>query len=110
MNTDIVLHTAIQFFVFFSPFGMFRRALLESPLCWENYSQKFELLLYLEEQQMKVDIKRYNIPNNERSEAIMQRDRANKKLLVLEVLANSPTKSFIPSLVHSVSHLKIHCL
>ncbi|KAE8293494.1 putative helicase mov-10-B.2 [Larimichthys crocea] len=62
-----------------------RRALLESPLCWENYSQKFELLLYLEEQQMKVDIKRYNIPNNERSEAIMQRDRANKKLLVLEV-------------------------
>ncbi|XP_035512110.1 putative helicase mov-10-B.1 [Morone saxatilis] len=62
-----------------------RRVLLESPLSWENYSEKFHLLLYLEEQQMVVDIKRYNIPNKERKEATMFRDLLNKKLLVLEV-------------------------
>nr|WGG62726.1 MOV10 [Lateolabrax japonicus] len=62
-----------------------RRTLLESNLSWENYSEKFQLLLYLEEQQMEVDIKRYNIPNNEREKAIMVRDVVNKKLLVLEV-------------------------
>ncbi|KAM8753802.1 putative helicase mov-10-B.1 [Acanthopagrus schlegelii] len=62
-----------------------RRVLLESPLSWENYSEKFHLLLYLEEQQMEVDIKRYNIPNDDRAEATMTRDRDNKKLLVLEV-------------------------
>ena len=64
---------------------LFRRVLLESPLSWENYSEKFHLLLYLEEQQMEVDIKRYNIPNDDRAEATMTRDRDNKKLLVLEV-------------------------
>uniref|UniRef100_A0A671X1J2 RNA helicase n=1 Tax=Sparus aurata TaxID=8175 RepID=A0A671X1J2_SPAAU len=63
---------------------LFRRVLLESPLTWKNYSEKFQLLLYLEEQQMEVDIKRYNIPNNDRAEATMTRDR-DKKLLVLEV-------------------------
>ncbi|XP_073326824.1 putative helicase mov-10-B.2 [Pagrus major] len=62
-----------------------RRRLLESLLSWKNYSEKFQLLLYLEEQQMEVDIKRYNIPNNEREEATMTRDRFNKRLLVLEV-------------------------
>ncbi|XP_045911976.1 putative helicase mov-10-B.2 isoform X1 [Micropterus dolomieu] len=62
-----------------------RTALLESPLSWENYTEKFQLLLYLEEQQMEVDIKRYNIPNSERKEAVMNRDTVNKKLLILEV-------------------------
>ncbi|XP_070695391.1 putative helicase mov-10-B.2 [Pempheris klunzingeri] len=62
-----------------------RRALLESPLSWENYCEKFHLLLYLEEQQMEVDIKRYNIPNNDREQAHMIRDKVNKRLLVLEV-------------------------
>lgn len=62
-----------------------RRALLESPLSWENYSEKFQLLLYLEELQMEVDIRRYNIPNGEKEHAIMVRDTANKKLLVLQV-------------------------
>uniref|UniRef100_A0A3Q3W9K6 RNA helicase n=1 Tax=Mola mola TaxID=94237 RepID=A0A3Q3W9K6_MOLML len=60
-------------------------ALLEQPLSWENYAAKFQLLLHLEEQQMEVDMKRYNIPNNERKDAIMTRDRVNQKLLVLEV-------------------------
>ncbi|GAA6222733.1 putative helicase mov-10-B.2 isoform X1 [Lates japonicus] len=62
-----------------------RRALLESPLSWENYTEKMQLLLYLEELQMEVDIKKYNIPNNDREYATMVRDPVNKKLLVLEV-------------------------
>ncbi|XP_060926857.1 putative helicase mov-10-B.2 [Limanda limanda] len=63
-----------------------RQTLLETPLSRENYTQKFQLLLFLEERQMEVDIKRYNIPNNERAEhAVMTRDKDNKRLLVLEV-------------------------
>ncbi|XP_044065664.1 putative helicase mov-10-B.2 [Siniperca chuatsi] len=73
---------SLKQFTFFSDT---RRALLESPLSWENYSEKFQLLLYLEEQQMEVDIKRYNIPNNDREQAVMLRDKVNNKLLVLEV-------------------------
>ncbi|XP_034452521.1 putative helicase mov-10-B.2 isoform X2 [Hippoglossus hippoglossus] len=63
-----------------------RQTLLETPLSWEIYTQKFQLLLFLEEHQMESDIKRYNIPNNEREEhAVMSRDKSNKKLLVLDV-------------------------
>ncbi|CAB1428895.1 unnamed protein product [Pleuronectes platessa] len=63
-----------------------RQTLLETPLSWEVYTQKFQLLLFLEERQMESDIKRYNIPNNERAEhAVMSRDPVNKKLLVLDV-------------------------
>ncbi|KAM8753806.1 putative helicase mov-10-B.1 isoform 4-T4 [Acanthopagrus schlegelii] len=58
---------------------------LKAPLSWENYSEKFHLLLYLEEQKMKEDIKKYNIPNDDREEATMTRDQSNKNLLVLEV-------------------------
>uniref|UniRef100_A0A8C7FGJ8 RNA helicase n=1 Tax=Oncorhynchus kisutch TaxID=8019 RepID=A0A8C7FGJ8_ONCKI len=54
--------------------------LQESGLSRENYSKRFQLLLYLEELQMEVDIKRYNKPNTP-----MVRDKTNKKLLVLEV-------------------------
>uniref|UniRef100_A0A7N6AAF7 RNA helicase n=1 Tax=Anabas testudineus TaxID=64144 RepID=A0A7N6AAF7_ANATE len=42
------------------------RTVLESPLSWENYFEKFQLLLFLEELQMEVDIRRYNIPNKDR--------------------------------------------
>ncbi|XP_058491151.1 putative helicase mov-10-B.2 isoform X1 [Solea solea] len=63
-----------------------RRTLLKSPLSWDNYAEKFQLLLYLEELQMEVDIRRYNIPNSETKEhAPMFRDTVNTKLLVLEV-------------------------
>uniref|UniRef100_A0AAQ4QKQ1 RNA helicase n=2 Tax=Gasterosteus aculeatus aculeatus TaxID=481459 RepID=A0AAQ4QKQ1_GASAC len=62
-----------------------KRALLESPLCWERYAEKFQLLLYLEQQQMEVDIKRYNIPNSDKEDVVMTRDPQNKKLLILEV-------------------------
>lgn len=59
---------------------MRRRNLLESPLSWKNYNDKLHLLLCLEELQMEVDIKRYNI-----EEAVMTKDTTDKKLLVLEV-------------------------
>ncbi|XP_060912677.1 putative helicase mov-10-B.2 isoform X2 [Labrus mixtus] len=62
-----------------------RRNVLESPLSWENYCEKFQMLLFLEEQQMEVDIKRYNIPNDDRELATMKKDHVNKRLLVLEV-------------------------
>ncbi|XP_029361567.1 putative helicase mov-10-B.2 [Echeneis naucrates] len=62
-----------------------RRVLLESPLRWMNYAEKLKLLLHLEECQMEVDIKKYNIPNNEREHATMELDRNNRNLLVLEV-------------------------
>ncbi|XP_008334715.1 putative helicase mov-10-B.1 [Cynoglossus semilaevis] len=70
-----------------------RRGILESPLCWQNYAEKFKLMLYLEELQMKVDIRRYNIPNRETTEPIpMFRDKFNKKLLVLEVAGVSENR------------------
>ncbi|CAN9516081.1 unnamed protein product [Ophioblennius macclurei] len=63
-----------------------KRALLENPLSWEKYSEKFHLLLHLEEHQMVVDIKKYNIPSDENEDhAVMHRDTFNKKLLTLEV-------------------------
>ncbi|XP_062420873.1 putative helicase mov-10-B.2 [Pungitius pungitius] len=62
-----------------------KRALLGGSLCWEKYTEKFQLLLYLEEQQMEVDIKRYNIPNSDKEDVVMSRDPNNKKLLILEV-------------------------
>ena len=77
---------------------------LQAPLSWENYSEKFHLLLYLEEQKMKEDIKKYNIPNDDREEATMTRDQSNKNLLVLEVNMCSlihPQKSLISSSIHS---------
>uniref|UniRef100_A0A3Q3WG00 RNA helicase n=1 Tax=Mola mola TaxID=94237 RepID=A0A3Q3WG00_MOLML len=77
------LNQKLQFLCLLISFD--RLALLEQPLSWENYAAKFQLLLHLEEQQMEVDMKRYNIPNNERKDAIMTRDRVNQKLLVLEV-------------------------
>ncbi|XP_015224549.1 PREDICTED: putative helicase mov-10-B.2, partial [Cyprinodon variegatus] len=62
-----------------------KRRLLESPFCWENYTEKFQVLLYLEERQMECDIRRYNIPNEDREYAVLKRDTNNRKLLVLEV-------------------------
>uniref|UniRef100_A0A096M4W4 RNA helicase n=1 Tax=Poecilia formosa TaxID=48698 RepID=A0A096M4W4_POEFO len=59
--------------------------LLESPLSWENYTEKFQTLLYLEERQMEFDIRRYNIPNEDTEFAQLKRDTHNPRLLVLEV-------------------------
>ncbi|KAM9350970.1 putative helicase mov-10-B.1 [Symphorus nematophorus] len=46
---------------------------------------KFDMLLYLEEKQWEDDIKKFNIPNDEREEATMARDPLNENLLILEV-------------------------
>ncbi|KAJ8370334.1 hypothetical protein SKAU_G00103620 [Synaphobranchus kaupii] len=54
--------------------------LLESPLSFQNYVKRFQLMLHLEEIQMEVDIKRYDMHN-----VPMIRDKNNKRLLVLEV-------------------------
>lgn len=56
------------------------RSILESDLGFHNYMDRFDLLLYLEEDQMRVDIKRYN-----KDDVSMVRDHENKRLLVLEV-------------------------
>ncbi|KAM9596015.1 LOW QUALITY PROTEIN: helicase MOV-10 [Morphnus guianensis] len=52
-------------------------SLLEAPLQAENYQQKFQLLLHLEEIQMEVDIRRYDM-----QDVPMVQDRT---LLVLDV-------------------------
>ncbi|XP_047446737.1 putative helicase mov-10-B.2 [Mugil cephalus] len=66
-----------------------RRTLLESPLSWENYSEKFHILLYLEEHQMEVDITKYNIPSEGEEPAVMEKD---KNLFILEVLGVSENR------------------
>lgn len=48
-------------------------------MSFHNYMDRFDLLLYLEEDQMRMDIKRYN-----KHDVPMVRDR-DKRLLVLEV-------------------------
>lgn len=56
------------------------RSSLEAPLEFDNYSEKFCLLLHLEEIQMEVDIHRYDMKN-----VSMFIDKYNKRLLVLKV-------------------------
>uniref|UniRef100_A0A3P9P4N1 RNA helicase n=1 Tax=Poecilia reticulata TaxID=8081 RepID=A0A3P9P4N1_POERE len=56
------------------------KKLLESALDMKNYSLRFHLLLHLEEIQMEVDIKNYNLYNQ-----TMTKDPGNRKLLVLKV-------------------------
>ncbi|KAL7884849.1 hypothetical protein AOLI_G00076190 [Acnodon oligacanthus] len=56
------------------------KSLLESPLSFHNYAERFQILLYLEESQMHVDIKSYN-----KEDVTMKKDTYSKKLLVLKV-------------------------
>ncbi|KAI7797623.1 putative helicase mov-10-B.1 [Triplophysa rosa] len=56
------------------------RSLLEKDLNFHDYAKRFELLLYLEEDQMRMDIKRYN-----KDDVPMEKDSQNKRLLVLEL-------------------------
>lgn len=56
------------------------KALLDREMCMKNYSQRFHLLLHLEELQMEVDIKKYDMHGQ-----TMSRDHSNSKLLVLQV-------------------------
>lgn len=45
---------------------------------------------------MEVDIKKYNIPNEDIEFAVLKRDKHNKKLLVLEVNMKVTLLTFIP--------------
>ncbi|XP_051985600.1 putative helicase mov-10-B.1 [Xyrauchen texanus] len=56
------------------------RRVLEAQLCMKNYTERFHILLHLEEIQMEVDIKKYDLHGQ-----IMTRDKSNKKLLILKV-------------------------
>uniref|UniRef100_A0A9J8CN25 RNA helicase n=1 Tax=Cyprinus carpio carpio TaxID=630221 RepID=A0A9J8CN25_CYPCA len=53
---------------------------LSAPLCMKNYKERFHLLLHLEEIQMEVDIKKYDLYGK-----TMTLDKSNKKLLILKV-------------------------
>ena len=59
---------------------MWRRRLLSSDLTAANHQDKFELLLQLEEIQMEVDIRKYDLIGVE-----LRRYNANRRLLTLEV-------------------------
>ncbi|NWX36340.1 SDE3 helicase, partial [Notiomystis cincta] len=72
------------------------RSLLEAPLQAENYHQKFQLLLHLEEIQKEVDIRRYDM-----QDVTMVQDRA---LLVLDVPGVAENR---PSLLRG-DHLFAH--
>lgn len=67
------------------------RSLLESPLGFCNYAERFHVLLYLEERQMDVDIKRYD-----KHDVPMKKDNSNKKLLVLEVNSEQCSSYTVP--------------
>uniref|UniRef100_A0A8C7LRI8 RNA helicase n=1 Tax=Oncorhynchus mykiss TaxID=8022 RepID=A0A8C7LRI8_ONCMY len=54
--------------------------LLKCPLKMRNYHHRFHLLLHLEEIQMEVDIKKYDLHHQ-----TMTQDRDNRRLLVLHV-------------------------
>uniref|UniRef100_A0A8D0FC95 RNA helicase n=1 Tax=Strix occidentalis caurina TaxID=311401 RepID=A0A8D0FC95_STROC len=71
-------------------------SLLEAPLQPENYQQKFQLLLHLEEIQMEVDIRRYDM-----QDVTMVQDRA---LLVLDVPGVAESR---PSVLKG-DHLFVH--
>ena len=59
---------------------MLCRALLNLPLSRENHVNKFSVLLHVEETQMEVDIRKYDMEN-----AIFTTCPSNKRLLTLQV-------------------------
>lgn len=56
------------------------RGLLKSALKMKTYSHRFHLMLHLEEIQMEMDIRKYDLYNQ-----TMTQDQSNKKLLTLNV-------------------------
>ncbi|NXL73862.1 SDE3 helicase, partial [Leptocoma aspasia] len=73
------------------------RSLLEAPLQAENYQQKFQLLLHLEEIQMEVDIRRYDM-----QDVTMVQERA---LLVLDVPGVAENRPSVLRGDHLFAHL-----
>lgn len=58
----------------------YSRSILQSTLDFQNYLQRFKLLLHLEEYQMTKDILKYSMEN-----VTMTQDRNKKDLLLLDV-------------------------
>ncbi|NWQ91574.1 SDE3 helicase, partial [Burhinus bistriatus] len=73
------------------------RSLLEAPLQAGNYQQKFQLLLHLEEIQMEVDIRRYDM-----QDVPMVQDRG---LLVLDVPGVAENRPSVLKGDHLFAHL-----
>ncbi|KFO86227.1 Putative helicase MOV-10, partial [Buceros rhinoceros silvestris] len=73
------------------------QSLLQAPLQAGNYKQKFQLLLHLEEIQMEVDIRRYDM-----KDVTMERDRA---LLVLDVPGVAENRPSVLRGDHLFAHL-----
>ncbi|KFP16435.1 Putative helicase MOV-10, partial [Egretta garzetta] len=73
------------------------RSLLEAPLQAGNYQQKFQLLLHLEEIQMEVDIRRYDM-----QDVPMVQERA---LLVLDVPGVAENRPSVLKGDHLFAHL-----
>ncbi|KAM9268311.1 LOW QUALITY PROTEIN: helicase MOV-10 [Morus bassanus] len=73
------------------------RSLLEAPLQAGNYGQKFQLLLHLEEIQMEVDIRRYDM-----QDVPMVQDRG---LLVLDVPGVAENRPSVLKGDHLFAHL-----
>uniref|UniRef100_A0A8C4TZI7 RNA helicase n=1 Tax=Falco tinnunculus TaxID=100819 RepID=A0A8C4TZI7_FALTI len=73
------------------------QSLLEAPLQAENYKQKFQLLLHLEEIQMEVDIRRYDM-----QDVPMVQDRT---LLVLNVPGVAENRPSVLKGDHLFAHL-----
>ncbi|XP_022081525.1 putative helicase MOV-10 isoform X2 [Acanthaster planci] len=59
---------------------------LEEPLCWDNYARKLSNLLHIEECQMEVDIRRYDING-----ATMKQEGTFLKLKVPGLAENRPS-------------------
>ncbi|NWU07659.1 SDE3 helicase, partial [Cephalopterus ornatus] len=72
-------------------------SLLEAPLRADNYQQKFQQLLYLEEIQMEVDIRRYDMQN-----VTMVQERG---LLVLDVPGVAENRPSVLRGDHLFAHL-----
>ncbi|NXT96031.1 SDE3 helicase, partial [Anhinga rufa] len=73
------------------------QSLLEAPLQAENYQEKFQLLLHLEEIQMEVDIRRYDM-----QDVPMVQDRG---LLVLDVPGVAENRPSVLKGDHLFAHL-----
>uniref|UniRef100_UPI003AABEA36 putative helicase mov-10-B.1 n=1 Tax=Centroberyx gerrardi TaxID=166262 RepID=UPI003AABEA36 len=79
-----------------------RRAkdVLDSPLSWENYTEKLQLLLYLEEHKMGKDLNKYDMVD-----VSMARHNSNNNLLLLQVPGVSEKR---PSVLHGDQVLVTH--
>jgi helicase MOV-10 len=62
---------------------LFYRQILENPLNKNSYQKKFRIMMNVEELQMQVDIRRYDM-----TDVPMKKSKGNKRLLMLEVQQN----------------------